>query len=261
MVEKLTNVLRSNASDSKREAALAPLLDAYHEPLIRLARQKLRQSNRPLGLEVEDLVQDAWMQLILRLQNTDAVPIRDDHHAFAFLRRVVLTKFLDAIDRQPDAFVYELDAPFETGGEGDTGGQTGGDRLIAPATSRAEGTLFFAQEGVREQLLNALFESEDAFRSVCQQPPRRRAKQYQAMVLYYLLQMMIDMAEPEDRPELLTKTCVLIGIPKEIIGKLSLLLKETKEEKILGFINDICGTKIENVQNFGKMRYEMNQLI
>jgi DNA-directed RNA polymerase specialized sigma24 family protein len=260
LVQTLTQVLRDNASDSKREAALAPLLDAYHEPLIRLARQKLRQSNRPLGLEMEDLVQDAWMQLILRLQKTDAPPIQDDHHAFAFLRRVVLTKFLDAIDKQPAVPVYELDAPFD---ESDTSSQTGGDRLISSESTRAEGTLFFAHEGVREQLLHALFESEDAFRDACKQPPRRRARQYQAMVLYYLVQMIADMADPQDRPVLFNKMSDLIGVPKGMQEKLIgvLVSEELKESEILSIINALCETKIENSQNFGKMRYEINQLL
>jgi DNA-directed RNA polymerase specialized sigma24 family protein len=260
LTQNLQKALQSDASESKREAALTPLLDAFHERLIRFARQKMRQSTRSLGLDVEDLVQEAWTQLFLRLQNPQGVPFRDDDHTFYFLRRVILTRFLDAIDKQPTQPVYELDAPI---GDEDESGQVGSDLLVASSATRAEGSLFFATEGVREQLLHALFESDEAFRAVCTHPPRRRVKQYQAAVLYYLLQMIQEMAGESlaMRQDMLRRMGELIGIPIALQDRLILVLKHyLSEEDLLVKINDLCETKVEHIQNFGKLRYELNQL-
>jgi DNA-directed RNA polymerase specialized sigma24 family protein len=257
LVATLQQALQSNASDRVREAALAPLLDAYNEPLVRFARQKLRQSTRPLGLDVEDLVQEAWTQLILRLQKVESAPIRDDDHAFYFLRRVVLSRFLDAIDKQPVEANYELDAPFA---EDTIADEVGTDRLFASDDTRAEASLFFAQEGTRERMLHALFESEEAFRSVCTEPPRRRVRQYQATVLYYLLILIEEMASGEKQIAVVEKMATLIGIPRAMQEKIKRYLPIEEIEAIAAAVNAICETKIENTQNFGKIRYELNQL-
>ena len=275
MISKLQKVLQSNASDRAREAALAPVMDAFHERLIRFARQKIRQSSRPLGIDVEDLVQEAWMQLIARLQNPDAAPIKDEDHAFYLLRRVVLTRFLDTLDKQPDRPVYELDAPVSSADSVSESGQTGADRLYAPTSTRPDSGLFFSEEdGVREQFLPALFESDEAFRAVCSHPPRRRARQYQATVLYYVLKMIADTggSNLSLRQEMALRVGTLIGIPQKVQDSLVTILRAdseiseennsaNSEEAIwLEHINELCGTTIENTEHFGKMRYELNQL-
>jgi DNA-directed RNA polymerase specialized sigma24 family protein len=278
VIERLQKILGSDASNRERESALAPLLDAFHEPLLRFARQKLRQANRPLGIEAEDLVQEAWAQLIARLQKAclqkESVGFfRDDEHALNFLYRVVLTRFLDARDRQPADRVYELDAPFgsEVGSQygGDDAEATGIDRLVAPSTSRAESALFFAHEGTRERLLQSLFESEEAFRAACLEPPRRRARQYQAMVLYYLVQMIqetMGIIDPEEAASTVMRLGMLIGLPDSVqmalvpIVQTVQMTQTESSQAILQQINALCGTKIDNVQNFGKMRHEINQL-
>ena len=88
------------------------------------------------------------------------------------------------------------------------------------ARERAEGNLFFGESGRFLPIVEAVFLGDDALKALASRPPRRRAKQYQAMALIFLAEHF--------RSEIGTSYGMLAGIFHEYLELLS-VPKETWE--------------------------------
>jgi hypothetical protein len=200
-----------------------------------------------------DLVSDAWLVALRRLvePGSEEREICDEEHLIRLLKRVAQTRFFDALDKQHGRNEQELDAPLSVR-ESAEGAMTLGESLVT--TETAEGLLFFGEKGRALPLIQALFESEEAFRMRCVQPPRRRIRQYQAFVLHCLaeyFQREVGTSYGEEAA-LLRRYIHLLGVtPKQW---------HPIEDAVLEAIQIACGASVKDRATWSVLRYELNQL-
>lgn len=256
-IVRLREALRTGDEREVREAA-EPLIERLYAPLLDYCDRLVRSGRRPIGVEGDDLAQEAWATALRRLASEESEGVRDEFHFERLLRRIAKSRFLDCLDRQTRRNEAELDSP-PVGSVDESDGWY--DELKASET--AEGDLFFGGEGTLLPLVEALFAGDDVFRYACRRTPRRRPKYYRALVLVSLG----DYARNEigaaqgDAAELLRRYVALLGIAAEDWAAVeAAAYGQENGAALLAAVNARCGTAIADRAVLSVLRYELYRL-
>ncbi|MBB6051478.1 hypothetical protein [Armatimonas rosea] len=246
-IVQLRWALRSGDSASI-DRAVAPLIEALWQPLVDQARRMVRSSWRPLGLEGEDLVQEAWLRALTYLTEPAGEGIQTQEHLQRLLLRMVRQRFLDSVDRAEGRDDQEYD-------EGKAEAQAGQEEL-------GEGLLWL-EEGPRQQLLGALFESEEAFQAACARKPKRRRRHYQAYVLFLLATYYrTEVLASAETAAIFQRYVSLLGVASEDwrVLEQAAALPESGDSELFAAVNTVCGTTLAERGALYVFRYELGQL-
>jgi DNA-directed RNA polymerase specialized sigma24 family protein len=248
-VAHLRRALRTGDSSAIDRAA-APLISLLWSPLVSQARRLVHSSWRPLGLEGEDLVQDAWLRVLTYLVEPAGESVRTGEHLQRLLSRMIRQRFLDAVDRAEG----RDDQDFE---------EEKAEQLAEPSASASAG-LDWLEDGPRQQLMGALFESEEAFLSACTRKPRRRRRHYQAYVLFTLASFYQSegVASPETAA-LFGRYIVLLGVAAKDWEALEHVAAApgAGDAQLFEAVNGLCGTTLTGRADLYGLRYELGQLV
>ena len=161
----LRKALRSGLGAAIDRAA-APYIAQLRLPLAAYADRLVRSSWRPLGLEGDDLVQEAWLRALRYLTEPGGEAIQTGEHLRRLLLRMIKQRFLDMLNRAEGRDEQDYDEAQTEQAEG--------------SADIGEGLLWL-EAGSRQTLIGALFASEEEFRAACRQKPKRRTRHYRAM--------------------------------------------------------------------------------
>lgn len=242
--------------------AARPLIARHFEPLLLFCERMTRATRRRTSLEGGDLATDAWMGALRRLADDDASKIADEEHFRRLLFRIAQTRFYDALDREAGRDEIDLDVAFAVReGERDGAGVVG-DQLAA--RERAEGNLLFGESGRFLPLVEAVFLGDEAFRELASERPRRKAKHFQAMVLFFLAEHFRDEIGSSygEAANLFRRYLDLLSIPAELWGPMEdvALKEETGDAPLFEAVNGLCGTNLRDRVILSTLRYELSQL-
>lgn len=247
-VQALRRALRSGDRRAQ-DRAVEPLLQALSNVLLGQARRLVSSSWRPLGLEGEDLVQDAWVRALRYLLEPAGEAVQTYDHLRRLLSRMIKQRFLDAIDRAEGRGEEELeDQTVETVADGNN--------------DLGEGVLWL-EDGKRQAVIGALFESDAAFLAACGQKPRRRRRHYQAYVLFVLARFYRDeVLSQRAAAELFARYVSLLGVASEDWEALEQVVAGpgTSESELFTAVNALCGTTLTDRGTLYSLRYELGQL-
>ena len=257
-LSRLRDALRTGDSRAAQRAA-DPLIDRLFTPLLAYAERLIASAARPLPIEGADLVQDAWLAALRRLASEE--PPACEEHFVRLLRRTIKTRFLDHIDRRRRHNEVELDAPHRT---------LESDSAAAPATmvdtliarERADSAALFGADGCLLPLVETVFLGDAALIARCGQKPKRRARHYQALVLFHLSEAAAEQ-EPDDfyGYELLRRYIRLLGVPDALWQPVEASVRRGgSEAERLATVNALCNTRIRDRAALSVLRYELHRL-
>ena len=263
-LDLLRAALREEPGAPSLDAAAAPFIARYFEELLRTCDRLVEGSKRKLGLAGGDLAVDAWMAVQKRLADDTAGAIVDEEHFRKLLYRIAKTRFLDALEKETNRDEVELDGAYAVR-EGDLsrGGMGNfGDQL--QAQDRAEGNLLFGERGRFLPLVEAAFQGDEALRALASQPPRRRAKQFQALVLFLLAEhFRNEIGTTYGELAILFRECLgLLSIPQETWEPVeNIALDESAGDvELFAIVNRVCETNLKDRATLSVLRYELTQL-
>jgi hypothetical protein len=244
------------------EDLAAPLIERLYEPLLEHCERLLRTANRPLGVEGVDLAQDAWVRLLRHLAGPNGEQIRGEEHLVRLLYRIVRSRFLDLLDRASIRNEVDFDAPVRSASQ-----WTVGEHVMG--LQRTQEGLFLERDGVYLPLIEALFESDDAFRARCRRVPRRLAKHYRALVLFQLAET-FRCEVALDSGGCLAGAFVdrfrryveLLGISSAdwaAVERVACVVR-SDDAALFQIVNERCQTRLNGRPIISVLRYELNQL-
>lgn len=254
--------LRSEPGALSIDEAARPLIARHFEGLLAFCEKLTRGARRRTSLEGGDLATDAWMAALRRLTSDEATEIADDEHFRRLLFRVAQTRFYDAIDREASRDEIDLDVAFAVReGESDGSGVVR-DQLVA--RERAEGALFFGGGGRALPVVEAVFLGDDALRERAGVRPRRKARHFQSMVLFFLAEHFRDEIGSSygEAATLFRRYLELLSIPAELWGPMEDVAMRADSTEMLLFekVNELCGTNLHDRAGLSTLRYELGQL-
>ncbi len=255
----LRAALRQEPGAPTVDAAAAPLIARHFTDLLRFADRLAQSSRRRLVLEGADLAADAWLTALRRLTDESGEKLTDENHFRQLLFRIVRTRFLDALEREQVRDDIELDTAYAVRESGES---ALGESLLAD--ERAEGDLFFGDSGRFLPLVSAVFQSEDTFKARVSKPPRRRARHYQALILFHLGEFFRrEIGSGYGEQATLFRSYVeLLEIPRETWNEVEdAALCDESEETLMTTVNRLCETNIKDRNMLSVLRYELNQLV
>ena len=231
------------------DRATAPLIQALWEPLMDHARRLVRSSWRPLGLEGEDLVQDAWIRVLAYLIEPPGESVQTEQHLLRLLLRMIKQRFLDTVNRAE--------------GRDEQDFVEGEAEQLRGASEPGEG-LFWIEEGQRQKLIGALFAGESAFRAVCAGKPKRRARQYQSYVLFTLAEFYRrEVLSDAESAALFARYITLLGVAPEDWTQVERVVAtpESGEAELFEVVNALCGTALAERKALYILRHELGELV
>jgi DNA-directed RNA polymerase specialized sigma24 family protein len=256
---QLRAALRQEPGAATVDAAAAPLIARHFTDLLRFADRLAQSSRRRLVVEGADLAADAWLTALRRLTDDAGSGLTDENHFRLLLFRIVRTRFLDALEREQTRDDIELDVAYAVRESGES---ALGESLLAD--ERAEGDLFFGESGRFLPLVSAAFQGDEAFKNLSSQPPRRRARQYQALILFHLGEFFrreIGSGYGE-QATLFRNYIELLEIPRETWNEVEdAALCDESEVTLIATVNRLCETNIKDRTTLSVLRYELNQLV
>jgi DNA-directed RNA polymerase specialized sigma24 family protein len=246
-IRALRKALRSGRGDAIDQAA-APYIAALRSPLAAYADRLVRSAWRSLGLEGDDLVQEAWIRALTYLTEPAGESIQTGEHLRRLLLRMIKQRFLDILDREE--------------GRDEQGYDEAKAEEITGTVDLAEGLLWL-EGGARQELIGALFAGEEAFRRVCPQKPKRRARHYQGYVLYTLARFyQSEVLSTSEAAALFERYIVLLGVSPDDWKVLESIASqpEAGEAELLQAVNGLCGTNLTDRGTLSVLRYELGLL-
>lgn len=243
----LRKALRSGLGAAIDRAA-APYIAQLRLPLAAYADRLVRSSWRPLGLEGDDLVQEAWLRTLRYLTEPGGEAIQTGEHLRRLLLRMIKQRFLDMLNRAEgrDDQDYGEAQLEQAGGSSDIG----------------EGLLWL-EAGTRQTLIGALFAGEEEFRAACRQKPKRRTRHYQGYVLYTLARFYQSEVLSESQAEaLFARYVALLGIQAADWAALETVAARpgAGEAELMQAVNALCGTSLTDRGTLSVLRYELGLL-
>ena len=216
--------------------AARPLIARHFEGLLTFCEKLMRGTRRRTSLEGGDLATDAWMAVLRRLMDDEAAEIADDEHFRRLLFRIAQTRFYDALDREGGRDEIDLDVAFAVReGENDGAGVVR-DQLVA--RERAEGNLFFGESGRFLPLVEAAFLGDEVLRERAGGKPRRKARHFQAMILFFLAEHFRDEIGSGygEAAGLFRRYLELLSVPSALWGPMEdAALKDGSDDALLSF--------------------------
>ena len=212
------------------------------------ARRLVRSSWRPLGIEGEDLVQDAWIRALAYLTEPAGEALQTQEHLLRLLLRMVRQRFLDTLDRAQGRDEQDYDE--------------GKVESLGGASELGEGLLWL-EAGARQKLIGALFVSEDAFRAACVGKPKRRARQYQSYVLFTLADFYRrEVLADQETAQLFERYISLLGVPFEDWQRVERVVTQpdTGDAELFTVVNTLCGTALAERKTLYVLRHELGDL-
>lgn len=246
-IHALRKALRSGLSAAIDRAA-APYIAQLRLPLAAYADRLVRSSWRPLGLEGDDLVQEAWLRALRYLTEPGGEAIQTGEHLRRLLLRMIKQRFLDMLNRAE--------------GRGD---QDYGEAQMEQAggsTDIGEGLLWL-EAGSRQTLIGALFAGEEEFRAACRQKPKRRTRHYQGYVLYTLARFyQSEVLSGSEVETLFARYVTLLGVAPTDWAALETVVSQpgAGESEVMQAVNTLCGTSLTNRETLSVLRYELGLL-
>ncbi len=243
----LRKALRSGLNAAIDRAA-APHIALLRLPLAAYADRLVRSSWRPLGVEGDDLVQEAWLRALRYLTEPGGEAIQTQEHLRRLLLRMIKQRFLDMLDRAEgrDEQVYDEMQTEQVGGDSDIG----------------EGVLWL-EAGARQTLIGALFAGEEEFRAACRQKPKRRTRHYQGYVLFTLARFyQSEVLSGNGVEALFVRYVTLLGVEPNDWMVLEIVASQpgAGEAELMQAVNALCGISLTDRGTLSVLRYELGLL-
>ena len=244
----LRKALRSGQSTAIDRAA-APYIAALRVPLVSYADRLIRSSWRPLGLEGDDLVQDAWLRALRYLIEPAGEGIQTLEHLRRLLMRMVKQRFLDTLDRAE--------------GRDEKGYEEAQAEQVAEGESDLGEGLLWLEAGQRQKLIGALFAGEEAFKAACSRKPKRRARHYQGYVLFTLAQFyQNEVLSDRAAASLFERYIALLGVSESDWETLEAVAARpgAGEAELMSAVSTLCETNMASRSTLSVLRYELGLL-
>lgn len=247
-VVALRKALRSGQSTAIDQAA-APYITSLREPLVAYADRLIRSSWRPLGLEGEDLLQDAWLRALRYLTEPAGEVIETFEHLRRLLMRMIKQRFLDTLDRAE--------------GRDEKGYEEAQAEQVAEGESDLGEGLLWLEAGQRQKLIGALFAGEETFKAACSRKPKRRARHYQGYVLFTLAQFyQNEVLSDRAAAELFERYIALLGVSTSDWATLEAVAEQqgAGEAELMSAVSTLCETNLADRATLSVLRYELGLL-
>ena len=259
-LNRLRSALRSEADSAVLDAVAAPLIARHFEDLLDFSDRLVASNSRRRSVEGGDLASEAWVTALRRLASPDSQEIVDEEHFRRLLFRIAQSRFYDVLDRDRSRDEVDLDASYAVH-EGEPGGALS-EQLVA--RERAEENLFFGEGGRFLPFVEAVFQGDEAMRALAVERPNRRAKQFQAMILFFLAEHFREEigTSYSEAAEIFRRYLQLLGIPEDLWMPVEgAALDGGGDEALFEAVNQVCGTALWDRQRFSNLRYELMRLV
>jgi DNA-directed RNA polymerase specialized sigma24 family protein len=282
----LRAALRGETENALNARALDALAVRMSRALLPYADGLVRHSELRGKVDGTDLVQDAWLKVMRYLAGPSGDRVQDDTHLLRLIRVAVKSRLLDLLAKPGET--QPLDGPSNGGrdSEGDNG-ESRWERIPDPDDEEGakkdlgEAIRWGIGDGQYLRLIEALFTSEAEFRRVCQKPPRRKARHYQAYVLCQLEVYLRSetqggsdndaaVSAVQEAAALMREYVVTLGVPPawwqavEDAGGATIdsgSEEEGPRPEVIAAVNQVCGTNLKDKGTLAVLRYEFNQLL
>jgi DNA-directed RNA polymerase specialized sigma24 family protein len=268
-IQKLRAALQAQNQRAIDQAA-APIIEALHQDLCAFGNRLVRGTPRALGIDGDDLIQEAWVRVLKYLTTPSGLRVTTLEDLTKLLYRTAKNLFLDRLDSAATRGELELDAPTLSRST-ESASSSFADYLPSPKSESELGQgLFFAMDSAFLLLVTKIFSGDGVLREYCSEKPRRRAKHYQACILFavaehYKNEIIADGDRVTDREvlRLFDRQVALLGISEpdwaavsEIAGQ-----KDVTDETLLSTINQRLDTAIKGRDALNTLRHELRILV